>query len=99
MKTVGRPSLFRDDGVSLKVELRKPRAGLVANRNGYSAVASSIPVQWSGSEGRLPTGPKDALPCFHLTALQSGLNRYFPSEWPKPFRKCASSKGCWTSIQ
>ena len=30
----GGPSRFRDDGVSLKVELRKVRAGLVARRNG-----------------------------------------------------------------
>src|ERR1051325_5546848 len=49
--TVGRFSRAREVGVSLKVELRKLRAGEVASRNGNSAVASSITSQWSGSTG------------------------------------------------
>ena len=53
----GRPPCAREVGVSLKVELRKPRAGEVASRNGCAASASSITAQWSGSAGIAATGP------------------------------------------
>ena len=43
--TSGRRSFASDVGVSLKVELRNCRAGLVASRNGCSSVASSIAGQ------------------------------------------------------
>ena len=36
---------FIDDGVSLKVELRKVRAGLVARRNGWASSAFSMTSQ------------------------------------------------------
>ena len=44
-------------GVSLKVELRKPRDGEVASRNGCASSASSMMVQWSGSLGIAAIGP------------------------------------------
>src|SRR5260370_25991133 len=43
--TDGAPSRASDDGVSLKLELRKLRDGLVARRNGWASSASSIMVQ------------------------------------------------------
>ena len=45
-------------GVSVKVELRKVRAGAATMRNGLSAVALSITSKWSGRLGiSLPRGP------------------------------------------
>ena len=76
--TSGRRSFARDVGVSLKVELRNCRAGLVASRNGCSSVASSIAGQWSGSAGIVRHGPiGPALGA--RTFVQSGLNRNFSS--------------------
>ena len=46
--TSGRRSRASEVGVSVKLELRKPRAGEVASRNGCSVSASSITSQWSG---------------------------------------------------
>ena len=43
--TLGAPSRACDDGVSLKVVLRKLRDGLVASRNGWASSASSMMVQ------------------------------------------------------
>ena len=55
---VGRTSRFCELGVSVKVELRKVRAGAATSRNGFSAVALSITSKWSGSTGiSLPRGP------------------------------------------
>ena len=51
------PSRACEDGVSLKVVLRKLREGLVASRNGCAVSASSITAQWSGSDGILSMSP------------------------------------------
>ena len=53
----GRPSRFRDPGVSVKEEFRNERAGEVASRNGWSASAASISSTWSGNRGRRRIGP------------------------------------------
>ena len=53
----GLTSLAFDAGVSVKVELRKLRAGEVASRNGCSASAISIRSTWSGNSGSSATGP------------------------------------------
>ena len=45
---LGRPSFARELGISVNVELRKPRAGEVASRNGCSASASSIDLPMIG---------------------------------------------------
>ena len=81
--TVGRFSRAIDVGVSLKVELRKLRAGEVPSRNGYSAVASSITSQWSGSAGMSSTGPASQGER-NGTVFQSGLKRNLPSGQAKP---------------
>ena len=61
---LGRPRFCaRDVGVSLKVELRKPRDGEVARRNGCSSSASSITFQWSGSSGICVDRPGVARRC------------------------------------
>ena len=59
----GRPSRASEVGVSLKVELRKPRAGEVASRNGCSSSASSITVQWSGQRRHLRRRARRARGC------------------------------------
>jgi hypothetical protein len=43
--TLGAPSRAFDDGVSLKVVLRKLRDGLVASRNGWASSAFSMTAQ------------------------------------------------------
>ena len=48
---VGRPSLARDAGTSVKLLLRNWRAGGAIRRKGCSGVASSITSKWSGSAG------------------------------------------------
>src|SRR5471032_951655 len=81
---VGRTSRFWLDGVSVKVEFRKVRAGAATRRNGLSSVALSITSKWSGSTGiSWPRGP---------AAFQSGLKRNFLSGQAKPSRKCDVSK-------
>ena len=76
--TSGRRSVDSEVGVSVKLVLRKPRAGEVASRNGCSASASSITSQWSGNSG---SGRRDSLRCQRRngTAGQSGLKRNLPS--------------------
>ncbi len=82
--TLGRRSRAIEVGVSLKVELRKLRAGDVPSRNGCSAVASSITPQWSGSAGMSSTGPASQGER-NGTVFQSGLKRNLPSGQAKPF--------------
>ena len=81
--TVGRPSRASEVGVSLNVELRKPRDGEVASRNGCSSSASSMMVQWSGSFGICSTGPPGT-GLRNGTFGQSGLKRNLPSGQLKP---------------
>src|SRR6266404_4894563 len=71
-------------GVSLKLELRKPRDGLVASRNGCASSASSMIVQWSGSDGIFCQGPIPAMP--QGGCAQSALKWNFLSACAKPSR-------------
>src|SRR6266478_7081574 len=80
--TVGAPSRASDDGVSLKLELRKLRDGLVASRNGCAWSASSMMVQWSGSDGIFSQGPIPAMP--QGGCAQSALKWNFLSACAKP---------------
>ena len=83
--TLGAPSRACEDGVSLKVVLRKLREGLVASRNGCASSASSMMAQWSGSEGILSHVAHQPR---RRTAdcAQSALKWNFLSAWAKPSR-------------
>ena len=86
------PSRFREPGVSVKVELRKLRAGAATRRNGCSGVGR-VDDRRHGPAGvgsRAWSGP---------IAAQSGLKWNLPSGWPKPSRKCAVSKSSAQSSQ
>src|SRR4029078_328272 len=82
--TEGLPSRAIDEGVSLKLVLRKLREGLVARRNGCASSASSIIVQWPGSDRILAHGPRHGLPNGGLA--QSALKWNLLSAWAKPSR-------------
>ena len=80
--TVGRCSRAIEVGVSLKVELRKLRAGDVASRNGCSAVASSITSSGPAAPACRP--PARMPGRRNGTVFQSGLKRNLPSGQAKP---------------
>ena len=92
ISTVGRPSRFRDDGISVKLVLRKLRAGAVTRRNGAlaAAVVDGCPsdpaarASWPGCRPAPPSPARNgtACPCVG-----------------KPSRKCASPNGGAASIQ
>src|SRR5690349_14862143 len=91
MNTVGVGCRFRLPAVSEKLELRKPREGLVATRTGSSSEVFSLMSHQSTIFGASAGSIVHRYPLRSAAPCQLGRKRNFLSGQPKPLAKRASS--------
>ena len=85
--------------VSVKLELRKLRAGEVASLNGCVVVGGLVDRPMVGQGRHLAPRPLEAVVGVGASRASRRAKWNLPSAWAKPLRKCASSNGGWQSSQ